>query len=389
MQNGGGVYGESTLVQKAAKHRVLSFMDIDGTTASYADNPTDEEIDARAGIREILEDHGGYVLSTARTPELCMSERCLEASREAGFTRLDPRCHTENGARVYRPLSMIRKYAQLTDPDAIHSVGEGIWIKRGRAYHPDLEFYVRRGVAKEGWKSDMRRLFEVVDADGAIRSDFSILEDPDSHASGLVDVQEIECRYELVAKPGVDGPAWKKFVKQRIHALRETNHPLARIARSVHFIDESNPAKGRYQLYLVPHRRLTKEGALNHMLHQVSLASGIPTREFVTVCAGDRMPDLRAGLFGGYDAKGIFILAGGSVLTEYLVGDKRGQDFAGHPLGSIVRRLRPNSKKGWYHFHMHGMPTERVVIVADEAVGGGKTDAESILGVLEQVLVDF
>lgn len=382
----GSVYIDTDLARKAGESKVLSFMDIDGTTSSYLEEPTDNEIEARREIRELLETHGGYVLTTARTPELCMSERVLAASREAGFTRLDPKCHMEDGVRVYRPLSMIRKYAHLTDPDAIHSIGEGIWIKRDEAFCPDLDFYARHKVTKEEWKSGVRLLLDVVDVDYMIRGGFSKLEDPDGHKNGLVDVQEVACRFEITAKPGVDGIAWKKLVKERLHSHRATKtESLSRISWSIEFIDESVPDKGRYQLYIVPHRRLTKEGAFNHILRGVSAATNIPTERFTTLSAGDRMPDLRAGLFGGH-GRGFFILAGGSVLTEYLVGAKKGQDFAGQKLDSIVKRLRPvEGRPGWYTFYMFGMRWPRVVIIADEAVKGGKTDAESVLEVIKQI----
>lgn len=378
----GCVYPDSVLARKAGESRVLSFMDVDGTTASYNEDPSDQEIEARREIREILETHGGYVLTTARTPELCMSESMLAASRQAGFTRLDPKCHIENGVRVYRPLSMIRKYAHLTDPDAIHSIGEGIWIKRNGAFYPDPDFYARYKVAKEEWKRGVRLLLDVVDADNVIRGGFSKLEDPDSHRNGVVDVQEVECRFEITAKPGVDGVAWKSLVKERLHRYRGTNtESLSRISQSIEFIDEST--ESRFQLYAVPHKRLTKEGAFNHILRHVSMATNVPTEEFTTLSAGDRIPDLKAGLFGGN--RGFFILAGGSVLTEYLVGSKKGQDFAGQSLRSIVQRLRPTGRKGWYLFKMLGMTHERVVIIADEAVKGGKTDAESVLEVVKQI----
>ncbi|HEY4502042.1 MAG TPA: hypothetical protein VJJ20_03185 [Candidatus Paceibacterota bacterium] len=382
-----GIYPNSGLVAKAREERLLSFMDVDGTTASYSDNPSDQEIEARREIREILETHGGYVLTTARTPELCMSERVLRASRQAGFSRLDPKCYIENGVREYRPLSMIRKYAHLTDPDAIHSIGVGIWIKHEDAFCLDMEFYARYQVERQKWKSGVRSLIDMVDEDRLIRDGFSELEDPDNHKNGVVDVQELECRFEITAKPGIDGLAWKKLVRERLQGLRGTAHPLARIARSIEFIDESNPARGRYQLYLVPHKRLTKEGAFNHILRQVSQASGIPTSEFITFSSGDRMPDLKAGLFGGN--RGYFVLPGGSILTEYLVGGKKGQDFAGQSLKSIVRRLKPLDKKGWYLFKMLGMTHPRVVVIADEAVRGDKTDAESILAVLKEINGDL
>lgn len=391
---GESVYLHTDLAKKAGQERVISFMDIDGTTASYSEDPSDAELDARREIREILETHGGYVLTTARTPELCMSETMLFASRQAGFTRLDPKCFVENGVRVYRPLSTIRKYAHLDDPDAIHSIGEGIWIKRNDAYYPDASYYARHKVEKEKWKSSVRMLLDVVDADRMIRDGFSKLEDPDSHANGMVDVQEVECRFEVAAKEGVDGLAWKRLVRERLHYYRNKpdlsveEQPYARISRSIEFIDESNPARGRYQLYLVPHKRLTKEGAFNHVLREVSTATGVPTAEFTTLSGGDRMPDLRAGLFAGN--RGFFILAGGSVLTDYLVGSKRGEAFAGQSLKSIVARLRPvEGRRGWYLFKMPGMTHYRIVIIADEAVRGGKTDAESILEVVKQINGDL
>lgn len=383
-------YAHTDLAEKAGRSRLISFLDIDGTLSSYSDHPPDAELEARREIREILETYGGYVLTTARTPELCMSEGALAASRKAGFSRLEPKCSTENGRRVCRPLSTMRKYAHLADPDAIHSIGEGIWIRRNGAYYPDKEYYARYKVEREHWKRSVRLLLEYVDADNLIRGGFSHLEEPDNYKNGLADVQEVECRFEITAKPGVDGCEWKKLVRERIRRYRACTKEasLARIARSIEFIDESNPVKGRYQLYLVPHKRLTKEGAFNHVLRRVAHATGIPTEEFTTLSAGDRMPDLRAGLFGGN--RGFFILAGGSVLTDYLVGSKRGQDFAGQSLAAIVRRLIPvEGRKGWYLFYMFGMTHPRVVIIADEAVKGGKTDAESVLEVVKQINGDL
>ncbi len=381
----GSVYAD--LARKAVESGGAAFfMDVDGTTASYLEDPPDQELEARREIREIAETQGAYILTTARTPELCMSEGMLMASREAGFTRLNPKCYIENGIRVYRPLSTIRKYAHLTDPDAINSIGEGVWVKCDGVFRRDKSFYERYKVTNEEWKRGIRLLLDVVDTDNLIRGGFSKLEDPDSHQNGLVDVQEVECRFEITAEPGVDGAAWKKLVKERLlqHRNNKVEASLAQISRSIEFIDESVPSRGRYQLYIVPHKRLTKEGAFNHILKQMSIESGIPTAEFTTVSAGDRMPDLLAGLFGGN--RGFFILAGGSVLTEYLVGDKKGQDFAGQNLSSIVRRLKPiDSRRGWYLFKMPGMSHYRVVIIADEAVKGGKTDAESVLEVIKQI----
>lgn len=385
LEQGGSVYAD--LARKAVHSGGAIFlMDVDGTTASYLEDPPDSELEARREIREIAETHGAYILTTARTPELCMSESMLMASREAGFTRLNPKCYVENGVRVYRPLSTIRKYAHLDDPDAINSIGEGIWVKQDGVFRRDKSYYERYKVTNEEWKRGIRLLLDAVDPDNLIRGGFSKLEDPSSHEKGAVDVQEVECRFELVAKPGVDGVAWKKLVRERLRHYRsdKAEVSLAQISRSIELIDESVPSKDRYQLYIVPHKRLTKEGAFNHILRQISLQSGVPTAEFTTVSAGDRMPDLKAGLFGGNC--GFFILAGGSVLTEYLVGDKKGQDFAGQNLSSIVRRLTPiEGKKGWYLFKMPGMSHKRVVIIADEAVKGGKTDAESVLEAIKQI----
>lgn len=389
--NGGSAYLDTALARKAGESGVISLMDVDGTTASYKEHPSDSELEARREIRSILETHGGYVITTARTPELCMSESALMASREAGFTRLNPKCHVgEGGVREYRPLSTILKYAHLDDPDAIHSIGEGVWVKRGNAFYRDTAYYERYKVVKEEWKRGVRHLLDHVDLDNQIRGGFSKLEDPASHERGDTDVQEVECRFEITTKSGIseaEGAAWKKLVKERLHYYRNntTELSLARISRSIEFIDESVPSKGRYQLYIVPHKRLTKEGAFNHILRSVGAATNIPTERFTTLSAGDRMPDLRAGLFGGR-GRGFFILAGGSVLTEYLVGEKRGQDFAGQNLSSIVKRLTPVSgRPGWYTFYMFGMLCPRVVVIADEAVKGGKTDAESVLEVIKQI----
>ncbi len=377
------VFKDSLLLAKAVETRTLSFVDVDGTIAGYDEVPSPSEIECRAGIRDILDKDTALTLSTMRTPELCMSEETYEASKLAGFGRQAPNCFVENARRSYRPLNTLLKYTHNLDPHCISNPGTGIWVYKNGAYHQDRTFFVRKNIEYEKWRSGVEKLLEAVDLDWAIRDTFSKLEDPNSFKNGDIDVETLECRFELRYTKPEGGPAWKAFVKERIYSMWGKPHPLSRVARSIEIIDESVPLTGRYQLYLVP-RRLTKEGTTNHILHAVGQESGIPTREFVTLTFGDRMSDLKAGLVGGYDSVGFFFLAGGSPLTEYLIGNRKGEDFAGQSLKSIVRRLKPLEYKGFYLFQMYGMPRPRFVVIADEAFAG-KKDAESVYLFLKMV----
>ncbi len=371
------------LLQKAQETQTLAFVDVDGTIAGYSEAPTQAEIDARAGTREILDEETGLTLSTMRTPELCMSEGVYEASKRAGFNRQAPLCFVDKDQRLYKPLNTILKYTHNLDPHCISNPGTGIWVYKDGAYYHDKSFFVQKKIDDQKWRANVEALLEVVDSDCAIRRTFSKLEDPNSYANGATDVETLACRFELRYTHPEGGEQWKTFVKERVNSLRGTTHPLASIAHSIEIVDESVPVTGRYQLYLVP-RRLTKEGASNHILRSVSEESGIPTHKFTMITFGDRMPDLKAGLMGGGDAVGFFLLAGGSPLTEYLVGDKRGQDFAGQSLKSIVRRLKPMDNKGFYLFNMYGMPRPRIVVIADQAFSGTK-DAESVYEFLKLI----
>lgn len=372
------VYAGSDLVTQAVEHRTLSFVDVDGTIAGYAEEPSWKEIEARREIREILDKETGLTLSTMRTPELCMSERAYEASCAVGFERKRPNCHRDTAGNrlVYKSLTSLLRYTHNLDPDCISNPGTGIWVRCDGAYRQDRTFFDRHQIDCAKWRADVDKLLQEVDPDRAIRNTFSSLEDPASYESGSADVETLACRYELRFK-GIEGAAgWKEFVWDRLHSL-PTNHPLSKVAQRIDIIDESVPVLNRTQIYLVPHRRFTKEGATNHIVSMVSQVSGIPTQELTTITIGDRMPDLKAGLMSGYNTRGFFVLAGGSPLTEYLVGDKKGEAFAGQSLKSIVRRLKPLGRKGFYTFQMFGMPSLRVVVICDEAFPG-MTDAESV-----------
>lgn len=380
------IYRGSPLALHAIPDLHLSFLDIDGTIASYSEQPSKAELEARREIREVLDKEGGVVFSTMRTPELCMSEDAFRKSQVAGFNRQEPHCHVdEHKKRCYKPLEELLKYTHNLDPHAISNVGTGIWIYKDGAYHPDLEFFSWYGVDNQQWKKNVMLLLENVDPDRALRSTFSDLEDPDNYNNGVVDVGPLECRFELKFKGSdyKEGVLWKEFVRQRLQASWRSGNPLAKVAGSIELVDESNPAKGRFQLYLVP-RRHTKEAAFNHILRQVCSEVGTSPKHFTTLSAGDTMTDLKAGLFSGFNCRGYFVLAGGSRLTEYLIGSKKGEPFAGKSITSISRRLKPTGKKGWYTFYMYGMLTPRIVIIADEAVKGDKTDAESVLEVIKQ-----
>ena len=375
----------SPLLERARDNRHISFVDVDGTIAGYAERPSKQEIEARREIREILDNQGGLVLSTMRTPELCMSEKTFKASRDAGFCRGEPHCHVdESKRRAYQPLNTLLKYIHNLDPHCISNPGTGVWVYKGDSYHHDHSLFVRHQKINGQWRADVEKLLEVVDTDRAIRDTFSKLECPENYRNGDTDVQTLSYRFELTYKRAEDAPKWREFVRERLHSLRGTKHPLASVANTIEIVDESVPMRGHYQLYLLP-RRLTKEGAANHILNSISLESGIPTREFTTVTFGDRMPDLKAGLVGGYDTRGFFVLAGGSPLAEYLIGNKRGQDYAGQSLKSIVRRLKPIcGRKGFYTFFVYGMPCPRVIAILDEAFPH-KTDAESIYEFLKLI----
>lgn len=354
-----------------------SFNDVDGTTASYFEVPPKAEIEARKEVFDFAHRQGGHVLSTLRASEMCMDEHYLEASIGCGLGRLPPLCAKKDGHCIYAPLSSLERFKFNYNPHAINSVGVGIVVEQGGAYHHDLAFQHKlHPHVGERWRDRALKLVDTLDHDGLLRGSFAPIEDIENYHAGKTDVAPLDYRIQLQYEGG-DGIGWKNDIKQRINQLRHERHSAASFARAIRWIDESRPHKQRYMLYLVP-KYGTKEHGVTQVYRSIVAELEVDPGDIMVVVTGDTMTDLRAGIFGAPEAPGFFVLAGGSPLTDYLVGSKSGEPFAGESLESIRRRMKPNSKKGFYYVQMPGMPFARVVVVADQAFPG-KSDAESIL----------
>lgn len=368
-------HGSSLSKAVAASGGCFSAQDIDGTTASYAEAPPESELAAREETDAIAHELGGVMFNTLRATEMCMSETLLKVSPE--INRLPPLCLKEGNRRIYAPIESLERFKFNHSPHAIHSVGVGIAVENDGAYHIDGVFEKKLHKDATRWRDRAFSLLPVLDPDESLglTRDLPAIEFVENYHAGLADVTPLDYRIQL-QHVGMDGEAWKAAVRKRLNELRMGKGPAAATARTVRLVDESNPRLGRYVLYMVPFNG-TKEKALSHVAHQLCWVHDCHISALQLCIAGDTMTDLWAGLYGANGAPGIFALAGGSRLTDYLVGDKKGQRFAGEWLASVSRRLVANSRKGFYYIQLPCMVLPRVVVILDEAFPG-TTDAQSV-----------
>ena len=379
-------YWGSDLVLGAEETRHISSVDTDGTMAnkSLSDGePTAAELKDRAEAMKLLEEGGRPVIqSTARTPELGMSSTKLGASREHGVLRPEPHMIDENGQPLVAP-ELSRKFDSCLDSHAFCGLGTGIYLRHTSLFYvPDTEYTKML----DNWHDDALEFLYHIDAMDPERPKHWLIdaladiEQKENYHTGKTDVYPLEYRIQLewmVERHGKSAAEEKNRAKKRIRFWQHLFRPLKNWdsgAKRIDIIDESNPRRGRYVIYLVP-RRSSKEHMLNHVIRKVAETGNLVPSQFSAFVAGDTMTDLRAGFYGGAGAGITFLLAGGSRLAPYLSpdGEFAGRPHAGEKLRHFTRVLRDNRTecKGIYEFITPGVDkVPRRFIVADEAFEG-------------------
>ncbi|MBA3550693.1 hypothetical protein H0W32_00610 [Patescibacteria group bacterium] len=346
------LYNNSKLVHDIRKTKHISVFDIDGTL-------TGGSKDALYEVRKRAERNGSVVFSTARTPELTWSSSVYEASRNNGFNRPVPHVSkNELGKRYFKPLELIEEFDGLLDPDAVISLGTGMWIRTDEGYTEDKSFQALLSKIPQ-WRESTLELLQYIDQGDVIKY-LAKVENKMMYETRDIDVLTLPFRIQL------DLPSLelKLEIVERIFAVADSFHILADIARNVDMVDESNPKNGRYTLYLMPYAA-PKEVSLNHLLKNISLVSEIPLSDISLLLAGDTLTDFKAGCIGGVDTQGTFILAGGSRLAALFDGSYP-MYFAGVSLEWLWESLRETEKPGYYLFHENDKPP-RIVVVGDIA----------------------
>lgn len=388
----------SPLFKKVRATGRLAIFDLDGTCTG--DPEAKKQLRALAEQKQYAE-----VFGSARTFELMVSEdvRQMSVGEHSPLHRPQPKCGLREGKRTYQPLEDVPLFQNLLNPDAVISFGIGNFIRlKDGTYVLDEEYDRLLGLRHWGndWRTITTIFLEKIDPDGKFRKALVPLDQDGAYEKGIVDVAPLPYRigFEFSGPEGFELKCeLKERVLQAVMAGRYFHNgrmiPGSHIAAGLAVVDESHPEKGRYMSYLLP-RNGTKEKAYNRLLKQTLLLSGKRNSEVELFIAGDTMTDFRAGCYVGWTqkgpaVKGTFLLAGGSRLSEYLVGRKKGERFAGELLDWEIKRFERAEKAnhpGVYYFRAPWSGSEfRRIIIADEAFPGTR-EVESVLAYFESPL---
>jgi hypothetical protein len=347
-------YSTSSFAERFYDTKRLCVFDLDNTLATA--NPTPEERRARAELVEAVKASGvPFVFSSARPPELMMSERAYLASRRNGFDRPLPHrgARRSDGSRRYVPLETLPEFENLLDPDAIIGFGAGIYVHahdRG-GYFADEAFGAK--FAGRNWRGRTLDMLEQISIGGDLARALSPLEFETGFAEGTMDVFPLPNRIQLEFK-GAGAARRLTDAKFRISGLANSG---------VEIVDESRPAAGHYLAYLVP-PGASKRGSLEWLIGRLCLATGAREEELSLFVAGDAMTDVETCSVAA-SARFTFVLAGRSPLGPCFT---RGAEsaFAGDQFRQMKELLRPTDRDGVYRFE-RADERARTFVVSDHA----------------------
>lgn len=362
------LYEGSKIIDDIRNTKHICCFDIDGTLTGGNEESLLE-------VRQRAERAGTLIFSTARTPELCMSSTAYEASKSHGFNRPEPHVpKNELGKRYFKPLELIEEFNGLLDPDAILSMGTGMFIRTGDGYAEDKSYLAKLNVFPE-WKAMALDLLEYID-EGDVLKYLSKIEHPHMYETRDIDITSLPFRIQL------DFPELelKMNVVNRIEEVAESYHVLSSIARNCVFVDESNPEKGRYTVYLLP-LEAPKEKGLEYFLSNCAFVSEVPLSEVSLLLTGDTLTDFKSGCIAGAQTQGTFILVGGSRLAPLFDGSYP-ESFAGVDIQWLWNSLHETERPGFFVFN-NGNNPPRIIIVGDMAYPG-TIGPETILAYMKE-----
>lgn len=374
-------YKESSLVAKIRDSKRIAFLDIDSTLTG---NP-----DASVNLRKTLEQKGyAVVFVTSRTEEMVMSKGMYEASKALGFARKSPHLGVVDVAlekqRIEVPPESLEDNRGLLDPDVIGgTTGSRIMLRQEKGgYVVDTGFENAIKKDQSQWRENVLNFLKMIDPDKKLVN-LAPIESVQNYELGLTDVFPPDFRIQLNFE-GEMGILAKQELKEKISALRfskDIDEKTRLTLKNLRVSDDSNPAKERYSLYLTPHYGY-KARAVENIINNVALQTGIAKNELELLIAGDSFADIGMGLYGGAGTKATFLIVGGSRLTDAL-SESNVESFADESIKAIQRRLVGNREEGVIAFRVPLMG-ERRVILGDRAYSG-KVGPESIISYLEGV----
>lgn len=364
-------YIGSDLVRKAKQTGVINLFDIDGTLA-MGDNPSIQELVAREAVRSLASRMGASAFISARTPELMMDSGEYNRSVYMGFMRPPPRAGKDVALADYRveiPLEDEIAFRFVTGTDAIASMGVGIMVSREGGYMLDREYedtFARRH-AEGRWRK--RVLLHMLNADrnGDIAGALAEIEFRANYLKGNTDVAPLPYRIQLDWKGAGAG-------KRKLRVKEQLTDVFAAVPElQVRFVDESNPAKDRYTLYIM-HSAVRKEKMFERMIACILDVGYLRPSELTVNIFGDTLTDLRqiyaGGLkfgraYGGDMVRMNFVLVGGSRLSDPIRSG--GSTFGGEDLKWLHQLLRKTDRTGVYNVQIENAPSgSRQFVICDE-----------------------
>jgi len=288
----------------------IAFIDIDGTLSS---NPWDtNEKDlldknlTNKAIQELQKQGYFCIISTSRTPEMCMSEAQFNQSKtNYGFTRPKPHMgRGENNKRIYIKQEEFFPTSILDLPIIISSSGAQISVLQNEGgYANDVNFYPEGFPLPSLWRSDTLTLLSSFSTPYTLGK----IELEKSYLNGETDVFPADYRIQLITSS-----------QEELHQFSKEIHKQ----RGLHITNDSDPNKNVFSAYITP--KNGKIDAIEYVL------SNFDKSKSEVLIIGDSLPDLEAGLHVTvpYGSHISFFLVGGSRLYSYLV-DKDKNTFAG------------------------------------------------------------
>lgn len=349
-------FKHSVLVGRIADTGVITVLDLDGTADGTESSRIATDTFARMG--------SALIHASARSEELLMSPTQFAVSvKRHGFAR--PRSHK----------SLINYRGQL-DADAMCPFG-GVpqMLQENGGYAPDLSYLAIAGM--DDWYWARRQELQELDGDLKIHNALSVLEDERNFDLGIADVQRLRFRIQLDFR---GRRAYDEMceVRERI----ETARLLFGRPRNFRMYDESNPAKERYTLYIVP-RYASKGRCVDWLVRRAAKAAGRAVSSLTVRIAGDTFTDMSMLSCLPEVRNFQFLLEGASRLTPHfsIGNDLFGTPFAGSRTKGIARRLRKTNRSGIYKFQepLNGSRT----FVNGNLAYEGKTGSESVKAFLE------
>jgi hypothetical protein len=183
----------------------------------------------------------------------------------------------------------------------------------------------------------------------------------ESYEDGVSDVYPPDFRMQLGFAQEDD----RREAECRLHRIAAATNALARAARGVRILDDSEPREGRYKCFIVP-RWASKARAARHIIAWMYREAGVTRDRLEVLFVGDSYPDLHMALVGGAGMAATLLLVGGSRLADVL-SEPETSEFAGIDFRAMKRRLVRTDRPGYLRYRSPCSAAPLTVIVGDRA----------------------